>query len=557
MSESVEKSWYPYAGIYKKYAYSNNLKNENSSPDEQRVYKEASNLLAEAHNNIGSAKSVQRSYQQLRNLANRERAIEVSFLNTYFKTSLNNKSNFSELLNEINRVLNNQATLRDALTAVEQFDLNQSYGNKNSELYDLLNNIIPNKIKEVTENFVRQKGDKFIVEGNEDAVMSELSEKLRTEITLLFNNLMEKTESNQTSFNEQLSQILNSTFSSSGDFIDLILAGYGLEKTQLLSSFEERRKKQKNKNKSFKQNVLISKTASKKKAGNVFEIFASEALKAIKTIKTSNKDFQISILQSGQMGNMKTDQFLILGEAKIDLSNIKAIFEEASKNNEDGTTSSSVRLRNIKGLQAMLTNLEKAKAAIVEISDKNYSLSTGSFVKNSKYYGGFAAGSSDLEILNAVFEQTPINKKNLENLIFVLVNSGNDVINGDNVEDALRLIALNVASFLFDDVTIKESLDDYQSSLEKMHVFNLNGILVPLSVFLQAAADAFEINQDNLQDYVKTSFSSGEVTLVANKDGLTQEDWENFYNEKLKKNRVSVKFFGDFVNFIKQYMKVK
>ena len=287
-----------------------------------------------------------------------------------------------------------------------------------------------------------------------------------------------------------------------------------------------------------------------------FEFFSEQLFSAAaKQWSVNNKDIKITVQHTGQLGNMKADQILYIGETEIDLNPLIDTFQNISHEIHDR----SARIRNIEGLKAMLKTLDESTKFIVEISDKNYNLTSNSFAKNHPDYGGFAAGNANLEILQKVLDRTYLPKSNLENLIFILANSGDYMINKRNVEDATRLIALNVGSFLFDDIAIKESLDDYKSSNKRLHIFNLNGVLVPLSIFLQAAADAFEKNQEELENYVKVNFHSPR-TPWPNSNGkkdLTEQDWDDFYNIKIRSNAVTVKFFGDFTNFIKTHMIIK
>ena len=118
----------------------------------------------------------------------------------------------------------------------------------------------------------------------------------------------------------------------------------------------------------------------------------------------------------------------------------------------------------------------------------------------------------------------------------------------------MKIIALNIASFLFDDITITDALDDIRSTPTVIHLFNLDGIMVPLSVFLEAAYVAFSQNALEYENYVKVHFTpGGNKEPNYPKDGLTMSDWEEFYNDKLQNSKVTIHFFGDFINFIKQH----
>jgi hypothetical protein len=94
---------------------------------------------------------------------------------------------------------------------------------------------------------------------------------------------------------------------------------------------------------------------------------------------------------------------------------------------------------------------------------------------------GFAAETPTLANLGGVLARAGVN--DIEDLVFALANTGPGRFNStsDGME---KFIATKIANFLFDDVVITDALDNYSSSVNRIHVFNLGGIYVPLSVFL-------------------------------------------------------------------------
>lgn len=498
-----------------------------------------------------TTRTINKSYSQLRNLVAKERAAEIDFLKRFYKTDFNEEANFTEILNAINSLLQDEKILKDSLNYIERITTQSGKENQKSSLYSLLNYTIPEKIEKICQDFIENE---LIIEdkpNNLEDNVEKLSDKLLKELTILLDNELQKEikSVDLKPFENLYNSLSNQTKNS---FIKQIFEGYGLSSNQLLESIKNNinKKGYQSQDKLLKLNHY----STQKKAGNVFEIFSEHLLsEATKKWKVNNKNIKITVQQTGQLNNMKADQILYIGKTSIDLNPLVEAFQQAVF--EEGDRSK--RIQNIAGLKAMLNNLSQVQDYIIEISDKNYNLTSQAFAKNNRHYGGFAAGNTNLEILQKVLKMTSLQTSNLDNLIFILVNSGDYMINKRNVEDALKLIALNVGSFLFDDVAIKENLNDYKNSSQKLHIFNLNGILVPLSVFLQAAADAFEENQDELENYVKVRFSSSAVKWP-NSTGdktLTKDDWTEFYNNKLKANLITVKFFGDFTNFISKYMK--
>ena len=144
-------------------------------------------------------------------------------------------------------------------------------------------------------------------------------------------------------------------------------------------------------------------------------------------------------------------------------------------------------MKNIKALEKFFDDLRDIEGSIVFVSDKNYRLNSQSFAENK----GFGAETPSIENLNKVLGRAMTkNVNDLEDLIFVLANTGNERIN-EETEEIERYLATMIGSFVFDDVAITDQLDDQASSINRIHVFNLGNIYIPLSVFLQAAYEAF------------------------------------------------------------------
>jgi hypothetical protein len=69
-----------------------------------------------------------------------------------------------------------------------------------------------------------------------------------------------------------------------------------------------------------------------------------------------------------------------------------------------------------------------------------------------------------------------------------------------------KLLAQDVAYMLFDDFT---TIGNVSSSGNAIHVMNLNGIMMPLSVFLSMLADAIEsVKEEDLRRLVNVSINA-------------------------------------------------
>jgi hypothetical protein len=62
------------------------------------------------------------------------------------------------------------------------------------------------------------------------------------------------------------------------------------------------------------------------------------------------------------------------------------------------------------------------------------------------------------------------------------------MINKKETEEIRNHLATLIAYFLFDDIDIKNFVPTQPAAI---HLLNLNGVQIPLSVFLEAACEAF------------------------------------------------------------------
>jgi hypothetical protein len=69
-----------------------------------------------------------------------------------------------------------------------------------------------------------------------------------------------------------------------------------------------------------------------------------------------------------------------------------------------------------------------------------------------------------------------------------LANSGTNLINEKETSEATHYLATLIGYFLFDDIDIKNFIPTQPSAI---HLLNLDGVYIPLSVFLEAACEAF------------------------------------------------------------------
>ena len=308
--------------------------------------------------------------------------------------------------------------------------------------------------------------------------------------------------------------------------IQNLLRNYGLTAEQLRYSVTEKRKEKK---------IITAKNIYlQRRGGNAFEVMVQKVLDSISAEKNG------IAISTGSLNNMKADHIITFG-----ISSPEEMLRDINggiKIDDDST-----RLKNIELLSQFFERIKKVKSSIVFISDKNYNLKAETFAQMK----GFAAETPTLANLGGVLAKAGVS--DIEDLVFALANTGPGRFNStsDGIE---KFIATKIANFLFDDVVITDALDDYSSSVNRIHVFNLGGIYVPLSVFLQSAHSALTSISGDFRKYVNVKYHATSIPYAEQKDGLTEEDWNQLYNHVISKSTIAIHFFGDFMSFIQSHL---
>ena len=285
------------------------------------------------------------------------------------------------------------------------------------------------------------------------------------------------------------------------------------------------------------QSVVITK--GKGFQGNVLETVEQLTLREMQKI-LKDKNITTSSIGTGSSG-AKADNILTIGfqltDKQVDLLTGKSLL------------SSSVREQNIQRMQQFHKSLQDSKQSgyIVEISDKNYNLTSARFASEK----GFTA-QHNVKLIN--LKQTLKNIKfqqgKVEDIIFILANSGTNLINEKETSEATHYLATLIGYFLFDDIDIKNFIPTQPSAI---HLLNLDGVYIPLSVFLEAACEAFATSVEQAEKFTYVTFHETKEGKNYNTDNiLTENDWIRFREERMNNSSVNFHFFGDFVNFISQ-----
>lgn len=530
MASSNISAFYP--ELNKNYVYLTSLQNSQSEKG-KNLYRSASSAISGALENFGAGDAWKTAYGNLNDLVKRERAAEQEFLSTNLKgvTLEEVKSyGFKQMIDSFNEILNYQTTYQTNIERIIAMEEGVLKNGQVDRIYSLVNYTLPGELRKYLQTILKTKEDleRFMQGDMDEQIKKETAAIIQAQIIKVYGE-----KGSASKEYKEFSQLMQSLLSE-GEFVKRVLQGYGVSPEQLRTSYTEK----------SKQNALFESFQPKdlmlkRQGGNMFETFTNEVLQAV------SASFKGKTLATGNLNNMKADHIIEIGIENLGEKLKKAV------EGEKGQGERSIRMKNIHALKKFFADIKNIQGSIVEVSDKNYRLNSQSFAEEK----GFAAETPSFENLGKVLG-TAMSKnfEDVEDLVFVLANTGNLRIN-QQTEGLEKYLATTIGNFLFDDIVITDFLDDQVSSINRIHVFNLGGIYIPLSVFLQAAYDAFTAISVDYSDFVNVKISPGKLQYQTQEDGLESEDWTDLYQQAVTKGHVAFHFFGNFTSFIAQHIR--
>ena len=250
---------------------------------------------------------------------------------------------------------------------------------------------------------------------------------------------------------------------------------------------------------------------------------------------------------------VKPDVIAFFGIDGMDM--IERIEREAFMNREEN-------MRKIKeGYETLMSKFNGESAFIVYTNSKNYTL-----LKKEGNFGGFSAGASgDFATLQKILSriQDPAAVATFFNAIKQLAKGAVGEGMSNLKEQAEHELASDIAYFLFDDYEVVGSKQT--SSIKQLHVIDLDGLYMPLSVFLQLLANAYEDAEksvlSNPSGIVNVTISSkSSITFdypfpEAPSGGWQTKHWHQQREDANKWELAKITFLRDFEDFVMQYLK--
>ena len=290
-----------------------------------------------------------------------------------------------------------------------------------------------------------------------------------------FNGKDEDTEKDY----QKLYDILD-TFQGTGLLIQQLKQAYQIDtiKEEMRRNISVSSKQKKVKYKDLEKANVKSMVSKQRygRGGQALEFFENFITNSLLSGTIKNDGIEISITgQSTHTGasGMKADNIITFGINQSYLDDMLKSLEGKQVNRTNITSA----------IQDMENKLKNVKEGfIIYSSAKNY-------VRKDKGFEGFSGGAAiKMDVYQAVSGKTEV----VEAIKQLLPGAVGDT--SENRENVNSAIAQHIAYLLFDDFTIDGSVKDGPTSL---HLFDLDGIYIPLSFLLFRMAKAIKETQKN------------------------------------------------------------
>ena len=199
-------------------------------------------------------------------------------------------------------------------------------------------------------------------------------------------------------------------------------------------------------------------------------------------------------------------------------------------------------------IEKMYERLKKIDDRVIIYSNaKNYALTSN--------FKGFSAGEDmSLKVFQTLLKK--ITNANVGNLIGGLMQTAEGAIGEGYSGRMVGRVAEYIAYFLFDDFTSIGNAG--RSDITALHLFNLNGIYIPLSFFLKLIAEAMMDVGKQPEGYLKVKVKSPKILWpdndLASRKIYSQEDWDRQRDDSLNNTRISIRFLRNFVDIVEKYL---
>lgn len=555
--------WYP-DGNWMNYAYSTFLW-DSKSTQARHAAEEGSALIGLTHeelniNNVDGATAV----ANLESIAVLEEQKELEFLHQHFPNLdltdiTTNPKDFIQAVN----LLQPQGLFKkrvDYLMNLEKQKGKYKHKTNSSwrdEMYNFMVNTLQDKLVNKYNETIKVDTMEQLYQNSPEKIDQLLKEVVLDTFYSRYQTLANRDSQIDQDYAQVLLKIIEA-LETDNVILQKLLQGFGLSLPQLTTRYDNLLK---DINKygaegfvNSVQKAQIQRTYSHKAS------FGGTATEAITNISNSiiaqnlkgvqNNEIKVSVQHSGSVGgNIKPDNIMIIEKIYGGvINNFLNWFQEAFDGIENENNP------RVKNIRAMREALDKAAGAtIVEISDKSYNISGDDFQTN----GFKAQGDLSIENLSKVLNELDANPRFLIAIKFLLANSGNNWMNGANYEDIRKQIAVHFAAFLFDDISFnsQNSFKTYHSDAKTIHILNLSGFYIPLSIVLKGIYNSLKsFNPNEVEQWVKVKINVNPVTVEAHTP-YKKADWDQTFKTNAKNVSLDLHFMKNFISFMQNVLK--
>lgn len=278
---------------------------------------------------------------------------------------------------------------------------------------------------------------------------------------------------------------------------------------------------------------ILKRSASK--AGITREYFENYITNFL--LNTDINGVKITGGQSTHSGasQMKADNIISFN---IPVSQIQDAIDEVKGNSRQQT---------IEVLEKLNKKLKNVTDGVIIYSNaKNYTL--------NKTFKGFSAGEDiSINVLKGIIEKVDNGK--VTRLIWSILQTAKGAIGESNKKKLEDVLAKYVAYFLFDDF---DTIGVQTSSLTALHIFDLDGIFIPLSFFLWLIGQAMELTLSVPVGILDINIQTPDIIYPDTEKNIRRTYSESEWNEQrtisLSDTYISVRFLKNFTNIVKQFL---
>lgn len=524
-----------------------------NGPEHKALRKKVSDELLAQGRSIKKSNKAEEASSYFFNLAKTEQAKEIRFLNAAFGNKIdastdiyNKKDGIKTYIETLNECMNIKSIYERNKKLILNTNGQKStisfFGSYFSQAFEKKKGDIDAALLKAVQN---QTSGTYI-----DALMETLDKEIDNVMDIALEDMMENAKdefSNSKEFNILTQEEKNA-------YKDLFNALNDLQKNELsrrlYTIFKIDKLKQAYKD-MIKPNFIPSiKSLNSKKlldaGGRSFSANGGLSLEAIRDsildiISNNVKNFKRVNVNSGAEKSFKADN--------IGVYNINTNEVQEKINDKIDTNKKSVREKNIVLFEELYNDFEKINDGfIIYESAKNYSLNEN-FERRRGFAGGEAiTANTYLNIMGTI-------NKNVRELVGTMINTAKGAVGGNknlhkDIEDTL---ARDFAYFLFDD--FKTIGNDLASGINGVHLFNLNGLIIPLSFILNAMGKAISDANANPKNIISVTYSTPDILYprAPKKKGEIQS-WAYQKEYALNQTKISTHFLGSFKSLVSQYL---